>query len=156
MKKIISGILICTVILGATGCTGPFVLTKKLHQWQTGFDDKWVDEVAFLGCVILPVYGLASLGDAIIFNSVEFWTGDNPMDSASLSQGDENIKLTHQSDGSILIESSDGAYILEKSDDHVCVKDGSGNVLYTAKTGTDNRVRVYNKDGKILRTFIKS
>lgn len=83
--------LICAAALSIllTGCTGPFVLTKKLHNWQTSFDDKWVDEVAFLGCIILPVYSLATLADGLIFNSVEFWTGENPMDNAAAPQGDE-------------------------------------------------------------------
>jgi hypothetical protein len=87
MKKFIPLALIASILL--TGCTGPFVLTKNLHKWQTSFEDKWVDEVAFLGCVILPVYGLATLADGLIFNSVEFWTGENPMDSASAPVGDE-------------------------------------------------------------------
>ncbi len=88
MKKFIPVVLAACVLV-MTGCTGPFALTKKVHAWQTGFDEKWVDEVAFLGCVILPVYGLATLGDALIFNSVEFWTGDNPMDSVAAPRGNE-------------------------------------------------------------------
>jgi hypothetical protein len=87
MKKFIPALLIASILL--TGCTGPFALTKKLHTGQTGFENKWVDEVAFLGCIILPIYGLATVGDAIIFNSVEFWTGDNPMDTGSAPQGNE-------------------------------------------------------------------
>ncbi|MBI9020164.1 MAG: DUF3332 family protein [Verrucomicrobia bacterium] len=87
MKKFIPALLIASILL--TGCTGPFALTGKLKAWQTGFDEKWVDEVAFLGCIILPAYGLCMLGDAIIFNSVEFWTGDNPMDSVNNQTGNE-------------------------------------------------------------------
>ena len=87
MKKFLIAAITLSILL--TGCTGPFVLTGKLHDWQTSFDEKWVDEVAFLGCVILPAYGLCMLGDAIIFNSVEFWTGDNPMDSVETPTGNE-------------------------------------------------------------------
>jgi len=29
--------------------------------------------------VIVPVYQLAALADAVIVNSIEFWTGKNPM-----------------------------------------------------------------------------
>jgi hypothetical protein len=74
--------LLCAATLSIllTGCTGPFTLTKNVHKWQTSFDDQWVDEAAFLGCVILPVYSLSTLADGLIFNSVEFWTGENPMD----------------------------------------------------------------------------
>jgi len=154
MKKFISCAMVGVLILAA-GCTGPFALTKKVHAWQTSFDDKWVDEVAFLGCVILPVYSLSALADAVILNSVEFWTGDNPMD-ASLSKDGESVKITHQDNGTILIESDAGVCVLEKSDAGVCAMDAEGNVLYTAKTGVDNMVRVYNAEGEVVRTFSKS
>ena len=87
MKKFLLTLLTLSILL--TGCTGPFALTKKVHKWQTGFDDKWVDEVAFLGLIIFPVYEFATLADAIVLNSVEFWTGDNPMDSVNNQNGIE-------------------------------------------------------------------
>lgn len=87
MKKFIPALLVAGILL--TGCTGPFQLTKNLHKWQTSSEDKWIDEVAFLGCVILPVYGICCLGDAIIFNSIEFWGGENPIKSAAAPHGDE-------------------------------------------------------------------
>ena len=91
MKKAISGLLAITILMA--GCTGPFALTKKVHKWQRDFDGKWVEELVFLGCVIIPVYGLTMLGDGIIFNSVEFWTGDNPIDSVAAPIGDEMCLL---------------------------------------------------------------
>ena len=87
MKKFIPALLIASVLL--TGCTGPFQLTKNLHKWQTSPEEKWMDEVVFLGCIILPVYGLATLGDALIFNSIEFWGGENPIKAASAPTGNE-------------------------------------------------------------------
>ena len=88
MRKIIPALLIGSILL--TGCTGPFQLTKNLHKWQTTVsDDQWAQEVVFLGCVILPVYGLATLGDALIFNSIEFWGGENPIQNASAPVGNE-------------------------------------------------------------------
>lgn len=87
MKKFIPALLISGILL--TGCTGPFQLTKNLHKWQTSPENQWGDEAIFLGCVILPIYGLAALGDAVIFNSIEFWGGENPIKSASAPQGNE-------------------------------------------------------------------
>ena len=88
MKKFIPALVIASVLL--TGCTGPFMLTKNLHKWQTTVsDDQWAQEVVFLGCVILPVYFFATLGDALIFNSIEFWGGENPIQNASAPQGNE-------------------------------------------------------------------
>jgi len=88
MKKIIPVLAVASILL--TGCTGPFQLTKNLHKWQTTVsDDQWAQEVVFLGCIILPVYGLATLGDALIFNSIEFWGSENPIQKASAPAGNE-------------------------------------------------------------------
>lgn len=78
-KKSLGWVLALGLFAGTTvGCTGHFRLTKKVHTWQTGFENKWAAEGVFLGCVILPVYGLCMLGDGLIFNSMEFWGGNNP------------------------------------------------------------------------------
>ena len=88
MKKFVPVLLITSVLL--TGCTGPFVLTKNLHKWQTNVSkDRWAQEGVFLACVIIPVYGVCTLGDAIIFNSIEFLGGKNPIQSASAPVGNE-------------------------------------------------------------------
>jgi len=87
MKKFVPALLIASILL--TGCTGPFALTKSVHKWQISPDNKWMDEVLFLGCVILPVYWFTTLADGLILNSVEFWTGENPMNSAAVPQGNE-------------------------------------------------------------------
>ena len=67
-------------LLFVNGCYGPFLLTKKVHAWNGQVsDNKWVVEGVFLVCAWLPVYGIATLADALLFNSLEFWTGNNPM-----------------------------------------------------------------------------
>jgi hypothetical protein len=77
------GATLLAVAMLATGCYGPFTLTKKLHSWNGQVsENKWAVEGVFLvTAVLLPVYGIATLADAIFFNSVEFWTGSNPLDS---------------------------------------------------------------------------
>lgn len=88
MKKFIPALLVAGILL--TGCTGPFQLTKNLHKWQTNVsEDRWAEEVVFLGCAIFQVYSICCLGDALIFNSIEFWGGENPIKSASAPHGDE-------------------------------------------------------------------
>ncbi len=154
MKKMILCTLAGLMILGTAGCTGPFKLTKKVHAWHRGQDGKWIDELAFLGCVILPVYFVATLGDAIIFNSIEFWGSENPISSTTTL--DDNVKLTYNADGTILLQSASGSCLLQKTEDSVQALAPDGKVLYTSKTGADNKVRVYNADGAVVRTFNKS
>jgi uncharacterized lipoprotein NlpE involved in copper resistance len=152
MKKVILSAVIGCLML--TGCTGPFQLTKAVHKWQTSFTDKWVDEVAFLGCVFLPVYGLATLADAIILNSVEFWTGDNPM-NATVENGDASALMTKTDDGLIRIDSEGQTCFLERTNDGVVATDADGQLLFTSSTeGT--LVKITNADGEVVKVFPKS
>ena len=150
MKKLIASLLIGCIVLGA-GCTGPFKLTKGVHKWQTGFENKWVDEAAFLGCIILPVYGLATLGDAIIFNSVEFWTGENPMDTVKLERDGKTVEMSLQADGSIRVSGGQQTLILERTDMGVTAKDASGNVMYRSVKDKNNLISVYDASGKLIK-----
>jgi hypothetical protein len=69
------------ISLFSTGCIGQFGLTHKVLEWnlQTGQNNKWFQEGLFLLLNFLPVYGGAVLVDGIVLNSVEFWTGTNPI-----------------------------------------------------------------------------
>ena len=83
MKKFVTRAIIIALI-GSTGilsgCYGPFRLTTKLHQWNGNVSNKkFVNELVFLGLCILPAYELCTLGDVLIFNSIEFWGGQNPI-----------------------------------------------------------------------------
>lgn len=74
---------ICLVVAGSlafSGCYGPFRLTTKLHAWNDQVSNKkFVKELVFLGMCILPAYEVCMLGDGLIFNSIEFWGGNNPI-----------------------------------------------------------------------------
>ena len=76
--------LLLAGLLSTTACYGPFNLTQRYWHWNgnvTG--NKWANEGIFLLSVIIPVYGVCTFVDAIIFNSVEFWTGKNWIDAPS-------------------------------------------------------------------------
>jgi hypothetical protein len=83
MKRNISlmlTVMVMIISLIGTGCLGQFAAFNKLSDWnQKVTDNKFVNEVIFLAFNIVPVYGIAYLGDVLIFNSIEFWTGENPM-----------------------------------------------------------------------------
>ncbi len=70
------------LVIGLTsfqGCIGNFVVTRKILNWNQKISNKWVNEIIFLVMVIIPVYGVAILIDGIVLNSLEFWTGTNPL-----------------------------------------------------------------------------
>ena len=67
--------------LTTSSCIGPNNAYNSLLTWNSKLSDsKFVNELAFLGLNIIPVYGLFLFGDYIVFNSVEFWTGKNWID----------------------------------------------------------------------------
>jgi hypothetical protein len=150
MKKLVVALVIGCIIFGA-GCTGPFKLTKRIHDWQTSFDSKWVDELAFLGCAILPVYGLCMLGDAIIFNSIEFWGGTNPIASTHFEKDGKAVDMALRPDGSIYVSDGRETLILERSAAGVTAKDASGNVKFRAVKDENNLVSVYDASGALIK-----
>lgn len=61
----------------AGGCYGRFPLTKAIYRFNGDVsDNKFITQILFWVFAILPVYDLAILGDAIILNLIEFWTGE--------------------------------------------------------------------------------
>ncbi len=80
MKK---SVKLFAVLLSATivcsSCIGSFGLTNKVKAWNEGVGDKWVNELVFLGLHIVPVYPISIFADIVVLNSIEFWTGENPV-----------------------------------------------------------------------------
>ena len=79
MKKIIiSSLLACTMLF--TSCLGSYNAFNNLRAWNQGAtDSKFLDNLIFWGLWIVPVYELFILGDTLIFNVIEFWSGSNPI-----------------------------------------------------------------------------
>ena len=64
----------------ASACFGSFNLTRKVYQFNKSVSpDKWLRWLTFLALNVIPLYPFASLVDAFFANSVEFWTGSNPI-----------------------------------------------------------------------------
>lgn len=79
MKKSFFAILIAGSLV-STSCLGSFKAFNNLLEWNKNVSDsRFVNNLLFWGLNIIPVYGLFFLGDAIIFNVIEFWSGSNPI-----------------------------------------------------------------------------
>lgn len=125
-------------VLFTTGCMGKFAVTKKVYGWNkhaTG--DRWVNEFIFVGmAVILPVYSLTLLVDGIIFNSIEWWSGSNPVAAAGQQKrvqgADGSVALlTMRADGAIDVQATSAkgkpsSFTLVRRDDTVVVLDEQG------------------------------
>jgi hypothetical protein len=77
--------------LPGTGCIGPNHAFRGVHSWNTrATDSKWWNELLHIGMWIIPVYELTLAGDILIFNSIEFWGGNNPINEPDPPQPVKN------------------------------------------------------------------
>lgn len=90
MKKAI----ICISLSGffmLSSCLGSFRAFNNLKDWNMGISEsKFVNNLVFWGLNIVPVYGLFFLGDALIFNVIEFWSGSNPI---AMKEGETETQM---------------------------------------------------------------
>jgi hypothetical protein len=80
MKKIVIA-LVLTLGFSTTGCLGPNHAFNGIQNWNAKVSNKWVNELLHIGMWVIPVYQVTLLGDVLIFNSVEWWGGKNPIDA---------------------------------------------------------------------------
>ena len=62
--------------LMASSCLGPNKAFNGVHDWnQEVTEADWSNELIFLGCTIIPVYGVAYLIDIVVLNTIDYWSG---------------------------------------------------------------------------------
>jgi hypothetical protein len=157
LTAILGGLLVVQV-----GCIGSFRLTGSLLDWNKQLSNKFVNELVFLGLNVMPVYFFSLMGDAFIFNTIEFWGGRNPISSTeegsdavastrTFEQGEHKVVLERRDTAmgrQLTVRSYENDLLLERSDlvarsDGTVVKvDPAGNVLAVAQPGPDGSLLV--------------
>lgn len=97
------------VPLATSGCFGTFQLTRKAYKFNQEVDnDKFVQWGVFLAMNLVPIYPFATFLDAVFANSVEFWTGKNPVTASAdgttqtlVSEAGDVLRVATLRDGSI-------------------------------------------------------
>jgi hypothetical protein len=87
--RIIAGLLCVALFLSFLGCYGSFALTKKVYDLNGSIGDKFINTLVMWVFMILPVYEAAGFIDLVVLNTLEFWTGSNPM---VMQDGDQVVK----------------------------------------------------------------
>lgn len=70
-----------------SSCIGSFSLFNKVLAWNQTIDNKFVNEVVFFAMWIVPVYEISFLADILVINSIEFWSGENPVQAGIVKKG---------------------------------------------------------------------
>lgn len=102
MRKIkiaISAILIAGTSLAFTSCIGSFALTNRVLAWNRNIGPKFVNELVFFAFWILPVYEVTALADVLVVNSIEFWSGSNPLTASTKAVDTEHGRYLIACDG---------------------------------------------------------
>jgi hypothetical protein len=73
------GVFLLAGSLMFSSCIGSFSLWNKVLRWNQHIDNKFVNELVFICLHIVPVYEIAGFIDAVVLNTIEFWSGTNPM-----------------------------------------------------------------------------
>lgn len=117
MKKRYLSVAIILTLASAmlsTSCIGSFSLTNKLLSWNKSIDNKFVNEVVFFAFWVLPVYEVTVLADALVLNSIEFWSGSNPVAKGT--------KVVEGQDGRYLVECDGKGYTITSENDGSIVR----------------------------------
>ncbi|GFO67674.1 hypothetical protein GMLC_12530 [Geomonas limicola] len=107
MKRITALVLAISIAgLSLQGCYGKMALTRKVYALNGSVQDKFVRSLVTWAFIIVPVYGVSALVDFVLFNTIEFWSGKNPV-----AQGEKDFRFA----------SGDGSYQVHarKSGDRV-------------------------------------
>lgn len=109
-RNSISVALLLTVAatLPLQSCIGSFGLTNRVITWNKQVGSKFVNELVFFAFWILPVYEVTSVADILILNSIEFWSGNNPVDD----QADATPKRVETKNGTYYIACDDSGYTI--------------------------------------------
>lgn len=114
MKKVNIFLLACllfTLSLGQTGCYGPFRLTKNLHEWNGTVGDKFINALVFFAFIVIPVYEVAVLVDGVVLNTIEFWTGDNPV---VMGENDKDVQIVKKDGKKYRITATQNKFHIEQ------------------------------------------
>lgn len=96
MRKINSSLAIILVValgFAQTSCVGSFKLFNKVLSWNKKVSSKFVNELVYLLFWIIPVYEISLLIDGVVLNTIEFWTGSNPL---AMNSGEKETKIVEQ------------------------------------------------------------
>ncbi len=152
--------LVLVLLVTAFGCYGSFQLTNKVYKFNGGLGGKWVNEIGFLVMSVIPVYGVSVFIDAVILNSIEFWTGKNPM------AANDAIQTINVPDGKLVLNGKDGTYEfrqmvngqeqvvrIECTNGETIARDANGIVLARSVRTADGGVNIFDAGGNLVSSL---
>lgn len=143
-------------LLGLGGCWGSFNLTGRVYDWNGSFGSKWASWAVFLVFIIIPVYGTLLFIDAVVLNTIEFFSGKNPVSRrADLGNGQHLVLHGEAGSSTLRIEHYDHdqlvrAFHIERlADDEFRLADAEGRVRLHVG-GRRGGARLRDEEGRTI------
>lgn len=121
---------LCLGLSLSGGCFGSFRLVNTVYDFNRDVSDNLiVQEAVFLAFVIVQVYSVAAVVDAVILNVIEALTGDNPLAMAESRVGqlpDGRTVAVIEDEGGLLVavEGQKARRLLRRGEELALVQDG--------------------------------
>ena len=147
--KMAAIVMICGSFLFSS-CIGSFSLHSRLVSWNQSIGDKFINELVYLAFNIVPVYQVCYLADALVINSIEFWSGTNPMASVG------EVKKVKSENGNYLVETLENGYSITKEGESASMKllyDQELNTWNVVAEGVSAELLKMNHDGTVQITL---
>lgn len=172
INRIVVAIVAVSFLTVTTACYGPFNLTRSVYHWNSNIkgssevNEKWMKEFVFFGMIIIPVYMFSALLDAFIFNSIQFWSGNNPIKASDLDDdgqtkvarvGDLIMRWTSTSEGATVIYERNGiierrAMIVSSATGYRLLNE-RGNTLAEVEYAADGTLTVLDHDCRVVQRW---
>ena len=149
--------LVAAVLSGSllfSSCVGSFGLFNRLTTWNQSLGNKFVNELVFLAFNIVPVYGVATTdtvppqnvpeADALVINSIEFWSGSNPMANVG------DVKKVKGENGNYMVKTLENGYSITKEGETASmdlIYDKEANTWNVVANGESAELVKMNNDG---------
>ena len=168
LRRTIASCLIVSFVTVTSACYGPFNLTRNVYHWNSNIkgsgevNDKWMKEFVFFGMIVVPVYMFSALLDAFVFNSIQFWSGDNPIKVTQNGEGhvreakvgDVTVRWTVTAQGADVLYERDGIAVRRASiiggESGYRLLDDSGRILAEASRRPDGTVTLVDGDCRLV------
>ena len=148
--------LFLAATLLTSSCVGSFSLFNRVAKWNThATGSKFLNEIIFL--LISPAYVVCSAVDVFVLNTIEFWSGSNPMAQKVGTTQDIQGKdgrmyaVTTLRDG-YEVKSPDGEVIRfiydKKTDSWSQVQDGKKTEIF--RFNADGTIQANLQDGRSI------
>lgn len=156
MKKTFkfSALLLSAAIV-LSSCIGSFQLTNKIKDWNSNIGNKWVNEIVFIAFHIVPVYEICMFVDAIVFNSMEFWTGKKALANAGEkkivknSEG-QNIEITALENGYNLTDGVSSMNLVFDEEEQIWSAEYNNQSTNLIKLVDENNAQLFLMNGDVM------